>query len=443
MNCPYSSEQIVAMAPDASSAKAGQSLSTPRKWASLGADARAVWGECQGSGSKPYQTQIELVEPAFKCSCPSRKFPCKHGLGLLLLYAGQSTLFTENTAPAWVNEWLENRTRKQGERTEKAQQKAEVAVAKAADPKTQARRIENREAKVRAGLRELDLWLCDLMRHGLAQLAQRDYRFWESIAARMVDAQAPGVARLLREMAGITVSGAGWQEELLRRLGLLHLLVQGYSRLESLPSATQADLRSLVGWTQSTDELMRRDGARDLWLVLGQRTEDEERLRVQRTWMWGRNTQRPALILHFAHGSTPIDNTLRPGSQIEADLVFFPGSVPLRAVIKERHSSPQPLQAHQLGSSINGAMADYAQSLSNNPWLESFPVALRDVWIVPGELWKVRDESGHELPLTPQFERGWHLLAAGGGAPFSLYGEWDGRQLRPFGALHGARWMPL
>ncbi len=32
----------------------------------------AVCGLCQGSGKNPYQTQIDLIGPAFRCSCPSR-----------------------------------------------------------------------------------------------------------------------------------------------------------------------------------------------------------------------------------------------------------------------------------------------------------------------------------------------------------------------------------
>ena len=42
----------------------------------------------QGSAASPYQTGIDLSEPAFQCTCPSHKFPCKHGLGLFLLLAG-------------------------------------------------------------------------------------------------------------------------------------------------------------------------------------------------------------------------------------------------------------------------------------------------------------------------------------------------------------------
>ncbi|HPH90283.1 MAG TPA: hypothetical protein PLZ68_05665, partial [Ferruginibacter sp.] len=71
-------DQILTLAPDEASKKSGKDLSSPAKWVSKGVNEFALWGEAQGSGSKPYQTQVDLTNIAFKCSCPSRKFPCKH-----------------------------------------------------------------------------------------------------------------------------------------------------------------------------------------------------------------------------------------------------------------------------------------------------------------------------------------------------------------------------
>ena len=101
----WTAERILTLAPDAASAKAGKDLAAARKWVSFGCDERACWGECQGSGSKPYQTQIDLAEPAFKCTCPSRKFPCKHALGLFLLTVAQGTKPTQPKPP-----WRSNST---------------------------------------------------------------------------------------------------------------------------------------------------------------------------------------------------------------------------------------------------------------------------------------------------------------------------------------------
>ena len=78
---------MLALAPDPSSQGAGRSLSTPTPWSGTGAFDSLVWGLCRGSGSRPYQTVVDLDGPAYRCSCPSRKFPCKHALGLLLLWA--------------------------------------------------------------------------------------------------------------------------------------------------------------------------------------------------------------------------------------------------------------------------------------------------------------------------------------------------------------------
>ncbi len=44
-----------------------------------------------------------------KCTCPSRKFPCKHALALLWLKAEAIVSFAETETPEWVSEWLARR----------------------------------------------------------------------------------------------------------------------------------------------------------------------------------------------------------------------------------------------------------------------------------------------------------------------------------------------
>jgi hypothetical protein len=52
-------------------------------------DGSLIWGECSGSGSNPYFCSADYTvenKPVFRCNCPSKQFPCKHSIGLLLAY---------------------------------------------------------------------------------------------------------------------------------------------------------------------------------------------------------------------------------------------------------------------------------------------------------------------------------------------------------------------
>lgn len=432
----WTQEQVLALAPDSGSAKAGQGLASARKWSSLGISESAAWGLCQGSGKDPYQAQVDLSEPAFRCSCPSRKFPCKHGLGLLLLLAAQPAAFPQGDPPDWVTAWLQTRTQRAEQKAQKVEAKArgEVSVA---DEAAQAKRVAERERKVAAGLQELELWLEDLVRRGLAEAQTQPTSYWEGIASRMVDAQAPGLARSLRDLAGIPATGEGWPERLLERLSRLHLLIQGYRRLETLAPDTQVDLRTRIGWPMKEEEVLQEgQPVRDRWLVLGQRTEQEDRLRMQRTWLWGEASQRTAMILQFAHGATPFDAGLAPGSVVPADLVFYPGAFPLRALVKERLGNAEPLSGMPGEETLLGATERWSQALSRDPWMEQFPLALRSMILVrrnggANTDWLLRDAEGTLLPLNPHWEAGWQLLSLSGGHPVALFGEWDGDSLRP------------
>lgn len=437
---PFTPEQISALAPDAASAKAGQSLASPRKWAATGRDERCLWGECQGSGSKPYQVIVDAAEPAFRCTCPSRKFPCKHALGLLFLSAGAGAV-PAAAPPDWVAEWLAGRDARAEKKTARA---VEPGPPGPADEEARARRTERREERVAAGLAELERWLADLVRQGLASAAARPAAFWEGMAARLVDAQAPGAARLVRELARVPGAGDDWPERLLARLGRLQLLVEATRRVDALPEPVQADVRAAVGWTQRQEEVLGAEGVRDRWVVLGQRAETEDRLRVQRTWLRGEAGGRTALLLAFAAAGQPLEPGPPPGTRFEAELAFYPGAHPLRAVVRERVSAPAPVAELPGFATAGEALAEWAAALARNPWTERLALPLLEVAPVrDGDRWRLRDREGRLLPLAGGDDAGWTLLAVSGAAPVAVVGEWDGEALLPLAVAAGGRWLDL
>jgi len=431
----WSVDRILSLAPDPASAKSGRDLASPRRWSGLGQTERAVWGECRGSGAKPYQAQIDKSQPAFRCTCPSRKFPCKHAIGLFLLSVNEPNLFAGAVPPAWVEEWLAKRDEKAAAPAPPKPDREESS-----DPEAAAKRASARESKVNAGVAELESWLRDVIRQGLANLQQQPFGYFDRVAARMVDAQAPGLARQVRQLSALVSTSADWHTAVPDRIGRMYLLLQAYNRLESLPPDLRSDVRSLIGWTEKQDELLEQEGVQDEWDVMSLRVEEDERLRTQRNWFRGRQSGRMALILNFAHGNAPLDASLVPGTTIRAELVFFPGVLPRRALIRQKQGIV-PMSEPMGFARIAEALESYGRGLARDPWLVRLPVLLSSVVPIHREgRWLVRDTSGKSVSFSAVDETNWRLLALSGGRPVSIFGEWTGDRLDPLGAWAEGRY---
>ncbi|EFE77014.1 conserved hypothetical protein [Streptomyces filamentosus NRRL 15998] len=453
----WSVEQVLALAPDAASRKAGTRLGAAGPWSGTGYDATgAVWGLCKGSGSTPYRTVVDTTGPAYACSCPSRKFPCKHALGLLLLRASDDGAFRPAEPADWAEEWLASR------RARAARESSPAAGGDSArgpaDPAAARRRAERRAERVTGGAQELEQRLGDLLRGGLAATDRSGYGLWEETAARMVDAQAPGLAARVRELGAITGSGAGWPVRLLEECALLHLLDTAWLGRDRLPDPLAATVRTRVGLPMSAEG----PPVRDHWLVLAQYDTPDGKIVTRRIWLYGRRSGRTALLLSFGAAGRSPDRALPVGATIDAELTPYPGGGQLRADLGEQFGTtaaagPPP------GIAAAAAPAVYGNALREDPWLEAWPVTLRDVIPVPSkDGWQVADahagahadaqadsaadepadgpadaRTGSALPIAPAaLSRPglWKLVALSGGGPVTVFGELGHRGFDPFAA---------
>ncbi len=436
-------EQILALAPDTVSAAAGKKLAAPKTWKNLGLSERAVWGECQGSAL--YQVRTDLSDLAVKCSCPSRKFPCKHGLGLLLMFAANPKTFAPGSEPEWVSDWISKRA----QTAAKKEAKAEAAEKKEETPqdiKAREKRVAKKEERVLEGIEGLQLFLSDLVRNGLAGLETKGPSFWENQAARLVDAQVPGFARRLRNLAELPGSFPDWPERLLAEIGKTSLLIQAYRRQDQLDPDLRAEVRQLAGFTVGQEDVLAGpDIVRDTWTVLGLFIEDDDRLRTQRTWLTGEKSGRRALNLQFSAGPrVPFAMTFIPGTRFDAALAFYPGSYRLRALVKERYSEPSRIQQLPLAGSAGDLFDQYASALARQPWIDRFPAVLSNAMPLPAAAgaWHVATSDGNMIPLVPGAH--WRMLALSGGHPAAIAGEWNGHTLLPLGmvtdGVYGVLW---
>jgi hypothetical protein len=424
---------VLALAPDAPSQRAAQALVSGRSWQVTGAaEDGALWGECQGSAATPYHTAVDLTGPAYRCTCPSRKFPCKHALALLLLWSG-GFIDANGEPPPWAATWFATRSAKAAEAKE---------LTPPADPVAAQRRAEQREARVASGLAELDRWLCDQVRQGLAASQRADYRHWDDIASRMIDAQAPGLAERLRALAAVPHSGPGWDTRLLEEYALLRLLVTAYRDPGALPPALRDTVRSRIGFTiRQAEVLASATPVRDHWHVLAWRDIDQERIRTRRVWLRGRRTAKFALVLSFAAVGESLDGSLTVGSEADADLAFYPGAVPLRALVVNTYDTAEI--GAPPGATAAALLAGYATALGADPWLDSWPAVL-DATPARAPVPCLFDAAGDALPLHPGAGGCWPLFALSGGRPLTVAGEWTPRGLWPLTAwAQGGVVVPL
>ena len=428
------------MAPDAASAKAGTSLANQSKWVSVGTNDEALWGECKGSGKKPYQTQVELASCTSRCSCPSRKFPCKHALGLLFLYADQiAPLTSPGTPPQWVQEWLQGRKERATKKEERAEKQAQ---AKAADPEKQAVQLAKRQKKrwdnIQTGTQELQRWLVDQFEQGFASFSSAHTEQWRNMAARMVDAQAPGLGRMLLEALNTMEAGADYQQDAIEQLGLIQLLVSATLRQDELPPTVQADVRTALGWPIEKEEIVgnpqqQAPAITDQWLVMGQTTQEvDSRLTERRIWLYGQNTHQYALLLDFAYKGQGLDWSWNNQFCYDAALAYYPSQSPLRALVIEQKAQAQENNWPVISAkeSIDLAAAMFAAT----PWLVRVPVLLCNVKLLrQDDQWLVQTDEGYYKAKIIDNEA-WQLMAFSGGHSIHIFAEWDGQALNPLSA---------
>jgi hypothetical protein len=293
-----------------------------------------------------------------------------------------------------------------------------------------------RAERVAAGLDELDQWLRDQVRTGIAQLGQGGYGPVDRMAARMVDAQAPGVAGMLRALPG-ELAGDGWPGRLLEQLGALHLLVAAHRRLDSLPPDLAATVRSRVGYPVRKADVLAGPGVPDHWYAVGEVDTLDHRLLTRRVWLWGATTRRWALLLSFAPPGGFLDDSVRAGRRLHAALHFYPGSGQYRALVGEREDpvAPPLRPAPEAYADLAGRFADL---LAADPWATRMPAVVAAAAVPPegpGGRWRLREPGGSCQDVVEVTGEPWPLFARSLGAPVPVFGEWGPAGFRPLSLL--------
>jgi hypothetical protein len=422
----WSTSDVLALAPDEAVARAARALAVPASWTDLGGDDVGVWGLYRGTSAEPYDVAVDRSGPASRCSCPSRKLPCKHAIALLLLWVEGAV--PTMVRPAAVASWLAARAATAATPATSAAP-ARLPSTRADRPETppdraRQRRADERSARVRAGLEELDRWLADQVRRGLAAPEATSRGAWEAAAARLVDAQAGALANRVRRATELLGTGPVGYGAVLAELATLHALTVAGRRTAVLDEDLAASVRTAVGWTVAREEVLGTPPTTDHWHVVARSDTEEHRITVRRTWLLGRRSGRWGLLLDFAAFGESLADEPAVGSVLHADLHHFPARVPLRALIGVEHDPAVDDEEGPPASTVAGTLADAGWAIAREPWLERWPgVVLATPTPRPTgqDGWALVDDSGAlSMVGTPALLT---LLAVSGGRPVVVAGE--------------------
>jgi SWIM zinc finger len=436
------------LAPDDSTLKRAEALANPRKWIFIERNDRALWGECGGSGGEPYRAVVDMNGPAYKCSCPVKRFPCKHALALLLLASENNpTHFGKNPPPQYVTEWLDARDRRQAA---KAAPRTEEQMAKseASKSKIWSERLE----LMGDGVDDLQNRLLDILREGLAALEQAPPPYFQDFAARMVDAKLGGLSKRIKSWASFKTNyPEDWYERLLEEMGSLYLMTKAFKNFERLNDDLQNEIMAQMGVSVKKEDLLSQEGLKDDWLVLGQiEKAEEDNLTSRKVWLRGRESGKTVLVLDFAFGSMGFGSAWLSGYTYRTEVVFYPSAYRLRVVTKAIETG-QPFSQIVGYQDFIHFFESYSTALSLNPWLSVYPALLAQVTPIFSEgLFFLIDNNKKILPLVkntegaiPHTDLGWKLLALSGGKPISVFGEWTGRAFSPLSVFSEGRLVSL
>lgn len=155
-------------------------------------DETVIYGECIGSGASNYLTSVDFLNkesPNYRCTCPSRQFPCKHAIGLMFAYISGKKFETSEFPPEIV------------EKREKAERREER---KKTDTEIKPVKV-NRNALLKKfkvqldGLELLEKVTYSIVQSGLGTINSKSLTLLEDQARQLGNYYIPGAQSALRE----------------------------------------------------------------------------------------------------------------------------------------------------------------------------------------------------------------------------------------------------
>ena len=209
-------QQIMSMAPNAAAASNGKKISQKGGFVKLfcSSDDTFYLGDCTGSGKSNYVTSVDFIEPnnpVCRCSCPSRQFPCKHGLGLLYEIMAKKTFAPCEIPDDIVKKRAKKEKKENAAAAEETGELDEAALKKKAAAAKSAKAAKTKKLKKQVeGLDLTTKLVQELIRSGLGTMGGTTLKTYEQLSKQLGDFYLPGPQRLLN---GLIIEITAFQKD--------------------------------------------------------------------------------------------------------------------------------------------------------------------------------------------------------------------------------------
>lgn len=187
-------ELVRSLAPNPAAFSNAQKISRSGDFSGLSvtADKTLIFGECKGSGKNPYRTSADFSgdSPVFRCSCPSRQFPCKHCLAIMLEMVNGKE-FTVGEVP----EDIASKREKIAKKAEKAAS-GEPKSAPKPNKSTAAKKLK----KQTEGLDLAEQFLNDIFSRGVSSINKISAEQYKTLAKQLGEFYLPEPQKVVEEI---------------------------------------------------------------------------------------------------------------------------------------------------------------------------------------------------------------------------------------------------
>ncbi|CAH1194812.1 hypothetical protein PAECIP111891_00519 [Paenibacillus allorhizoplanae] len=383
-------------------------------------DGTIIFGECKGSGKDPYQCSVDVIKegnPVFRCTCPSRQFPCKHNLGLMYAFTSGKT-FTIAPIPQDIAD-----KREKAEKREEKQKEATATDAPAPKRKPNKSSLFKKITAQLEGISIAEKLILQLVTSGLGSLDKKALQTADEQAKQLGNYFIPGIQSALREFILLFRSELEREKVYpvsIEQLTILHPLLKKSkeylsSRLEN-PEMTIDAVTTLEEWIghawqiAELRELSRVRNDIDLLQLSFRSYSDPARGEFIDEGYWA----------DLQTGQIHITRTYRPFRAAkyirEEDSVFqvvhakelavYPGELNTRVRFEEatyREAGPQDFQnIRQAASKSFTDVIKQVKNLIKNPLSDKHPIVLLRYAEIKktATCYVLIDEQGKQLPLA-------------------------------------------